>query len=178
MYLKNKLFKILLVVLLLSPISIYAYSDKVVLGGENVGIKVNSPGLLVVGFYSVENSSPGKEAGLKLGDTIIKVDDTVINKITDLSEYTSSDSLNITYIRNNKIYNTVLKPKLDEGVYKTGLYVKNSIVGIGTLTFIDPETNRYGALGHEILEQSTNASFKVKVGLKLKKVGKTNRPFR
>ena len=163
--LKNKLFKILLAVFLLCPLSIYAYSNKVVLGGENVGIKVNSKGILVVGFYNIGNKSPGKDAGLMLGDIIIKVDDTVISKITDLSDYSSDkESLNITYKRFNKVYTTILKPKLDNGVYKTGLYVKNNIIGIGTLTFIDPATNRYGALGHEIVDASTGSKFEIDSG--------------
>ena len=44
---------------------------------------------------------------------------------------------------------------LDNNIYKTGLYVKDSITGIGTLTFIDPETMKFGALGHEITEKTT-----------------------
>ena len=49
-------------------------------------------------------------------------------------------------------------------VYKTGLYVKDSVTGIGTLTFIDPETQKFGALGHEIEEQTTGKIFEIKDG--------------
>lgn len=162
---KGKLLMILLLTLLNIPLCVNAYSDKVILGGENVGIEVNSEGALVVGFYDVKGTSPGREAGLKMGDVIVEVEDTVIQGITDLSRFSNNnDSLDITYKRNNKFFDTNLKLKKDGKVYKTGLYVKDSILGIGTLTFIDPETKRFGALGHEILEQTTGIKFEIKDG--------------
>ena len=162
---KNKLLLILLVTILSIPISVFAYSDKVVVGGENVGIEVKSSGVLVVGFYNVNGFSPGKKAGLKTGDIILKVDDTVIKGITDLSKYVNdNESLKITYKRGNNTKSTNLKLKKDKNIYKTGLYVKDSIIGIGTLTFIDPSNNRFGALGHEILEQNTGVKFELKEG--------------
>ena len=147
---KNKLLMILITAIISIPISVNAYSNEVILGGENVGIEVNSSGVLVVGFYDVDGSSPGREAGLKMGDIIIRVDDTAISGITDLSKHFNSESLKITYKRGKEEKQAILNLKQDEGVYKTGIYVKDSIVGIGTLTFIDPETERFGALGHEI----------------------------
>ena len=162
---KNKLFLILILTTLIIPISAYAYSDEVILGGENVGIEVNSSGVLIVGFYDVNGTSPGREAGLKMGDTILKVDDTVIQGITDLSKhFNDSKTLKITYKRGNITGETTLNLVQDNKVYKTGLYVKDSIVGIGTLTFIDPTTKRFGALGHEILEQTTGTKFEIKDG--------------
>lgn len=162
---KNKLFLILFLTTLIIPISAYAYSDEVILGGENVGIEVNSSGVLIVGFYDVNGTSPGREAGLKMGDTILKVDDTVIQGITDLSKhFNDSKTLKITYKRGNITSETTLNLVQDNKVYKTGLYVKDSIVGIGTLTFIDPNTKRFGALGHEILEQTTGTKFEIKDG--------------
>lgn len=162
---KNKLFLILILTTLIIPISAYAYSDEVILGGENVGIEVNSSGVLVVGFYNVNGTSPGRDAGLKIGDTILKVDDTVIQGITDLSKhFNDSKTLKITYKRGNITSETTLNLVQDNKVYKTGLYVKDSIVGIGTLTFIDPSTKRFGALGHEILEQTTGTKFEIKDG--------------
>ena len=161
---KNKLYMILLTLILIMPISVFAYSDKLVLGGENVGIEVKSVGVLVVGFYNVSGSSPGKDAGLKVGDIIYEVNDTVIHGITDLSKNFNNTDLKISYKRKGVKYNTILKLKEDNNTYKTGLYVKDSILGIGTLTFIDPSTNRFGALGHEILEQTTGVKFEIRDG--------------
>ena len=162
---KNKLYMVLLITILSMPISALAYSESVVLGGENVGIEVKSDGVLVVGFYNVNSFSPGQEAGLKVGDIITKVDDTVIQGITDLSRhFDDKERIKITYKRGNSINTTTLNLQKDKEVYKTGIYVKDSIIGIGTLTFIDPTNNRFGALGHEILEQTTGVKFEVKEG--------------
>ena len=68
------------------PTSALAYSNKVILGGETIGIEANSRGVMVVGFYNVNGKSPGKKAGLKKGDVILKVDDTDISTISDLSK--------------------------------------------------------------------------------------------
>ncbi len=161
---KNKLLMVLLITTFSIPLSVFAYSDKVIVGGDNVGIEVNSSGVLVVGYYSVNGKTPGKEAGLKIGDIILKVDDTVIHGITDLSKHFNDKSLKITYKRGNEINTTTLNLVKDGKIYKTGLYVKDSIIGIGTLTFIDPATKRFGALGHEILEQTTKTKFEIKDG--------------
>ena len=162
---KNKLLMILLATTIIIPNVAYAYSNEVILGGENVGIEVNSEGVMIVGFYDIKGSSPGREAGLKMGDIIVKVDDTAIDGIADLSKkFTNKTTLDIVYKRNDKLNNTTLTLQEEKGVYKTGLYVKDSIVGIGTLTFIDPTTNRFGALGHEILEQTTGTKFEIKEG--------------
>ena len=68
-------------------------------------------------------------------------------------------------MRNDQEKKTTLKLyKEESNVYKTGLYVKDSITGIGTLTFIDPTTKNFGALGHEIQEQTTGKIFEVKDG--------------
>ena len=162
---KNKLYMVLLITILSMPISALAYSESVVLGGENVGIEVKSDGVLVVGFYNVNSFSPGQEAGLKVGDIITKVDDTDIQGITDLSRhFDDKEKIKITYKRGNSTNTTTLNLQKDKEVYKTGIYVKDSIMGIGTLTFIDPANNRFGALGHEILEQTTGVKFEVKNG--------------
>ena len=163
----NKLSIFMLLTFLSMPNAVFAYTDKVILGGENIGIEVNSKGVLVVGFYNVNNTSPGINANLKIGDIIIKVDDTAINKIADLSNSinTNKESLKITYIRNDKTYETELKLIKDsDNVYKTGLYIKDKIIGIGTLTFIDPETKIFGALGHEIAEKATGKKFEISNG--------------
>lgn len=164
----NKLLIFLFIIsIFIIPKTCLAYTNKVILGGQNLGIEVNSNGVLVVGFYKVGNASPGALAGLKIGDRIIGIDDTVINDITDLSFSSSvlNDKIKITYIRNGNKETTDLKLYKDSsGVYKTGLYVKDSIIGIGTLTFIDPKTNMYGALGHEIIEKTTGQKFEIASG--------------
>ena len=169
----NKLyFLFLLFLILIFPFFVDAYNKKLYVGGENIGISVKSNGVLIVGFYKIGNKEPGKEAGLKVGDRIIRIDDTSINDVDELSQNVNSKkTIKITYKRNSKEYLTTLNLIKDKNnTYKTGLYIKDNIVGIGTLTFIDPDTKMYGALGHEIIEKKTNKIFDISDGFIFKSV--------
>ena len=138
--------RILLIILFLFlPLHVYAYSDYLVVGGENIGIKLKTKGVIVIGTYDDLNNN------MKKGDIIISVNDKNINSIKELSDIISNNSvktIDIGYIRDGKYKTTILK--INNG--KTGLYLKDTIVGIGTLTYIDPNTNIFGALGHEIID--------------------------
>jgi len=148
------------------PLNVLAYSSEVILGGNTIGIDIKSTGVMIIGFYKVDGKYPNTD--LIEGDLIIKVNESVINDINDLTSTIEkniiNNKVNITYLRGNKEKQTTLELSNIDGVYKTGLYVKDSITGIGTLTFIDPETNTYGALGHEILESNTSKIIEVNKG--------------
>lgn len=164
---KNKLLLFWALLLFLWPINIFAYSDKIIPGGANVGIEVNSNGVLVVGFYKVNDEFVAKKNGFLVGDRIIKIGDQNVNTIDDMVDaVNSSDSyLVFTVDRNGKEKTIEIKDDIYvDGAYKTGLYVKDKIVGIGTLTYIDPNSKIFGALGHEILEKSTMQKFEIKDG--------------
>ena len=94
--------------------------------------------------------------------SFLKVDQKNIDDLLD--SITNKSVVNIKYLRNDKLYNTQLKLYKDNNEYKTGLYVKDSIMGIGTLTYIDPETKIFGALGHEITDKNTNDIVKINNG--------------
>ncbi len=164
---KQAIFLFLLTFVII-PINAFAYSDRIIAGGQNIGISLNSKGVLIVGTYDVNNSSIASNAGLKAGDSIIKINDNQINSINDMAvqiNNSKDNEIKITYLRDKKEKQTTLKLYKDEnGIYKTGLYVKDSITGIGTLTFIDPNTKKFGALGHEIQEQTTGKIFEIKDG--------------
>lgn len=165
---KNQIIKLILLILLIIPLSVSAYSSTVIPGGETIGIEVKSKGVLVVGFYEVDNKFLAKEAGFKLGDLIIKVNDTKVENTTDMInviKHSKSNIINFIVLRNEKekSINFELKYSHDE-VLKTGLYVKDKINGVGTLSYIDPETRIFGSLGHEILESKTATKFEIKDG--------------
>lgn len=147
----------------------YAYSDYIFASGENIGIELNSKGVVIVGLYKVNNEYPAANSGLKIGDVILSVNNEPVSNIDEMinkiDKSNNKDEISIEYLRNNKKNVTSLKLILDEtGIYKTGLYVKDSIAGVGTLTFIDPETKLFGALGHEILEKTTGEMLEIKDG--------------
>ena len=64
---KNAFFKIVLSTLLIMPNYVFAYSEKIIPGGENIGIQINTDGVIIVGLYKVNDSYPGKDANLKVG---------------------------------------------------------------------------------------------------------------
>jgi stage IV sporulation protein B len=156
----NKVLIGLLILLFSIPNTIYAYSDKLILGGNNIGIKVKTKGILVVGLYEIDNKLVASSSGIESGDYIVKVNNKNVDNISSFtSEILNDDDkekIDITYQRKGKTYDTTLDIINVDGEYKTGLYVKDTINGIGTLTFIDPISKKFGALGHEITNKDTN----------------------
>lgn len=157
---------LLFLILLILPINIFAYSDKIIPGGNTLGIEVKNDGVIVIGFYKVNGKFNKND--FKVGDVIVKVNGLDVASSDDLvsliEENIKDDKVNITIKRNDKfIDKTIILDKIN-GVYKTGLYVKDGVIGIGTLSYIDPETLIYGALGHEIIESTTNRLIEVKTG--------------
>ena len=165
---KRKL--LLLLISLIIPWNIFAYSKYLIPGGENIGIKVEASGVYVVGFYKVDGESIAEKSGFKLGDRIISINHQAIDNVRDLVKIIKSNDEVITltfgYVRDDISKETTLTLKKDnDGTYKTGIYVKDSLIGIGTITYIDPETHQYGALGHEIVEANTGVRFEIREGV-------------
>lgn len=152
--------KILLLMLLLIPMNLLAYSENIIVGGETIGIEAYSKGVVVVGFYKVNGKYIASET-LKVGDTILEIEGVSVSSIKEMTTLIDKNikngKVNASIKRNNKTKKVVLNLVKDGSVYKTGLYIKEKVTGIGTLTYIDPETKIYGSLGHEIMiSESTN----------------------
>lgn len=160
---------ILFLSIILMPLNVFAYSDYIYRGGNTLGIEIECDGILIVGFYQIDGEyNKGNNSKLKVGDYIKKINGVEVNTLNELSgeieKYTSDGKVELTYKRNNKEYITTLELINENGIFKTGLYVKDGITGIGTLTYIDPETLIYGALGHEIIEGNTSKIVEIKSG--------------
>ena len=157
--------KLLFLILLLFPVNVLAYSDKLIIPGKPVGIEIKSSGVYIVDFYKVDGEYIAKKNGFKVGDIITKVNDNKINSIDDLNSIiTKTGPYNITVNRNGKIVNKTLDVIKENNLITTGLYVKDTINGIGTLSYIDPETKIFASLGHEVIESSTSDKFMIKDG--------------
>jgi len=148
---------IFLLTLISIPLNVLAYSDYIIAGGQNIGIEIKADGVIVVGTYEINNQNIAQESGIRIGDIIVSIDDQKISSVEDMvNKVNASDgTIKIGYIRNNQNKYIDLKLYEENNTYKTGIYVKDSITGIGTLTFIDPNTKTFGALGHEIIEKNT-----------------------
>lgn len=143
-------------------------------GGTPVGVKLTTKGVLVVAFSDVETSkgkvvSPSAENGIQIGDIILKVNDSSISNSEELIreiDLNKNKKLKIVLERNDKIIEKTLKPvksKDDKG-YKVGLWVRDSTSGVGTLTFYDKKTKKFGALGHPITDIDTGTMLKINQG--------------
>lgn len=148
---------------------------KLVPGGQSIGVKLNTIGVLVVGHHLVSTdqgrNSPGEEAGVKVGDIITEINGNIIQRMADVSEIVQSAGeankpLDLVIKREEKTIRTKLIPQKDETEqsYKLGLYIRDSAAGIGTMTFYHPGTKKYGALGHVISDADTKKPIVVKDG--------------
>lgn len=153
-------------IILFCPLNILAYSKNVIPGGESIGIKIESDGLIVVGFYKVNGEYIASD-NIRIGDNITHINNKrvySINELTNVIDESNTSEIDIKLIRNNKEVSTKLRLVEENNLLKTGLYVKDNVVGLGTLTYIDPVTKIWGALGHEILLSETNSRIEVKDG--------------
>ena len=138
---------------------------KVYLGGDVLGFSYYGDGVLVVSNkglgYSIDE--------LKSGDIIKSINGIPIKRIETISKVlsnTAGEEVAVKIVREGKECERRLKPAYDvlSKKYKLGIWARESLSGIGTLTFIDPENGEFGALGHPILEPNTKALLEVDVG--------------
>lgn len=148
---------------------------KVIPGGQSIGVKLNTVGVLVVGHHQVTTLqgkvSPGEIAGIKVGDMITEINGKRIEQMTDVAPYVqeagkTGTPLNIVVNRENEKLSAKLQPMMDkdENTYKLGLYIRDSAAGIGTMTFYHPDSKKYGALGHVISDMDTKKPIVVEDG--------------
>lgn len=129
--------------------------DEVYVGGVPVGMTINTDGAVVVSEAIIDLKNPKieKNSLLKNGDLITSIDGNEVKNVDDIERVLNSsrkDKVSISFIRNNKEKNdeiTLIKD--EEGQYKLGVWVKDDLSGVGTLTFVKKD-NKYGALGHAI----------------------------
>lgn len=169
MYFKKKrlkfgvIFTIFLTILfLLSNSGVYAKDDYYLIpGGDAIGLKIDT-GIYVAGKYQVNNKTskliPWKNSDIEEGDHIISCNGIPVMKTNDLNrlvQNTENSSLTLEIKRNSDTFQTNIDVvETVNGEQTIGLYVKDRIIGIGTLTFIDPDNHTFGSLGHGISDQT------------------------
>ncbi len=134
--------------------------------GTPFGVKMFSDGVLVVAFSDqytgLGTENPAKEAGLKLGDLIVSAGGRPVRSNEELNQAITAAGgtpLAIVYRRGGTQYSTTLTPVEDAaaGVYRAGVWVRDSSAGIGTMTFLDPANGTFAGLGHAISDVDTGA---------------------
>ena len=152
--------------------------EVVPLGGI-IGMKLYTKGVLVVGMseiYGEDNRiyKPYENAGIKEGDTIIKIDDEEIFSTEDLVHCingSNGEEIKVTYLHNEKEVETNITPiQTEKNNYKIGLWVRDAAAGVGTSTFYDKKTGSIAMLGHGILDIDTEELIDISDG----EITKTN----
>ncbi|MBE5735790.1 MAG: SpoIVB peptidase [Clostridiales bacterium] len=147
--------------------------DRYFAGGNSLGFTLQSKGLILIGGnYILSNNGiakPFEDSDLQTGDIITHINDIEVNTVTDinniLNDYDGSELL-LTVKRQGEVLTIGIQPALDKlsNTYKLGLWVKEDAVGVGTLTFINATTGRFGSLGHSINDSETNECLEVSGG--------------
>lgn len=143
-------------------------------GGNSVGVKLNTKGVLVVALNDIEGdngkiSSPSAKAGIEIGDNILSIDGKKVNGAESLAKYVEESKgkeIKVELLRKNQIVLKYLCPqyvKYDDK-YKIGLWVRDSSAGVGTLTFYDPKSGVFGALGHPVTDVDTGTNLDIESG--------------
>ena len=141
--------------------------------GNPFGMKIYTDGVLVIDLSDVNTKSgkqnPAKSAGIKIGDYIKSVNGKKITCNEDLSNAVIGSfgkEMKFKIIRESKEFTAIVKPVLDgeTGVYRAGIWVRDSSAGIGTLTFYCPSTNVICGLGHGICDNETGSLLNIDYG--------------
>ncbi|MBQ8541206.1 MAG: SpoIVB peptidase [Clostridia bacterium] len=144
--------------------------EEVLVGGEPIGIRLYSDGLVVVavGRVNENKKSPAETAGIKEGDVIVSVDGEKVGTPSEFSDKiaASEGEMEIGVLSGEKEKTVTVMPEVSvyDGVKRIGLWVRDSTAGVGTLTYINPDSMTYGALGHGVSDADTGVKFAVREG--------------
>lgn len=154
--------------LLLSTAFLFASTSNILLdiypSGENIVFEMKQDGVIITGGYDLKTDSgiynPLKHSDIEVGDLIVKVDNTSISSIETFTRAITKKekvyTVPLEIKRNKSKITRNLKVFNIDNQIKTGLFVKERTLGVGTLTFIDTDNNIYGALGHEVVDNYSN----------------------
>ena len=146
-----------LLIVLAIPIGVSAVNEsELIVAGIPFGVRFHTQGVIVVGLPN--DSGPASEAGLKRGDIITAINGEAVESAEKFSEKvraSGGNALTLSYKSGADSKSATVIPTVDEsGEYKLGVWIKDSAAGIGTVTFIDPETMTFAGLGHGICDSA------------------------
>ena len=148
----KKLTKIAAVLLALFLLPQTASAAKLLIpGGQVIGMEL-ADGSVTISAFDQENGKASQQAGLQTGDRILKIGNTAVTCAADVRNALnrSDGSVEITVLRKGKEKTLRVNPGITPDGPRLGIYLKEGVTGIGTVTFYDPDTDDFGALGHGV----------------------------
>lgn len=153
--------------------SFNVFAEDVIIGGESIGIKLNYDGILITGTYDIEINNKSynpRSDGYLAGDIIKKINNYPVTSIHDLSVHLKSEienkhNINLIIERNHQTLSKCLKVQCKKNTFSTGLYVQDGLQGIGTMTYYNPNTHNFAALGHIMSDSYCNKNTNLKNGV-------------
>lgn len=146
---------------------------KVIPLGNLIGVKLYTSGVLVVGMSEIEGDNnqkykPYLNSGIEEGDMIVEMNNKKIentDELVDVVSKSNGQEIQIKYVRNEEVITTSIAPiKNEANEYKLGLWVRDAAAGVGTLTFYEPTTGSFAALGHGIVDVDTGGILNIANG--------------
>lgn len=147
---------------------------KVIPGGQSIGVRLNTKGVLIVGLEEIEGIdgkkyNPGYHAGLNIGDSILEINNEKVRDaehVTNIINSNKNKKLYLKIKRGERLISVEINPvkSAEDGEYRLGLWVRDKTAGVGTLTFYHPDTMKFGALGHAITDIDTGLLLSVNSG--------------
>lgn len=152
-----------LVLALTFPIWAGAQSDTLIPIGHTVGIELSTAGVIVTRLSEVPTAQgaqmPARQAGVEQGDLIVQADGEDVTSNEALQKkvaLSGGNPIALTVERKGERLTLKVTPVLDSrDVYRIGVLARDHMAGIGTLTYVDPETGQYGSLGHGVCDSET-----------------------
>ena len=130
------------------------------IGGNTFGVRLLTEGVLVVSVNETEPIHPAYDAGIRAADMIVEMNNQPIKRVDDVGKVLSEcggNAVEVTCIRRGKKENFTLTPHYEKenNTYKAGIWIRDSLSGIGTVTYYHPKTGEFGGLGHGICDIDT-----------------------
>ena len=170
MLFRKKFFKTLLLICAVllftfsTPLTASAETNSLYLGGFPAGFTLNTTTVEVIGICDVMTAdgicSPARDCGIKTGDIIDKINGVEVNSTTDINDILAETykKYNATIIRDGESITLDINPAVDltTGAKRLGILVKDSLNGVGTVTYIDKANNKFASLGHPVTDLKNN----------------------
>lgn len=144
--------------------------------GQSIGVTLQAKGVMIVGQAPVlgkdgKKEYPAKEVGIEVGDSLLKIGDKEVHSEQDVANAVNQagerqELIKVLIKHRGELIEKNIRPVYcaETQRYRIGLFIRDAAAGVGTLTYLDPVTGKYGALGHVINDTDTNQRIEVSMG--------------